>query len=215
MSQLVLIKHGSPVLVANVPARDWQLSPRGEAEAARLVNRLRDYLPFRLVCSPEVKAVRTAGILARSFAIPATSVAELCEIDRPAMPIMAQEVHRQANAGIFSEADRAVVGAESAATARRRFSAGIRSQLVLSGSENLVAVTHGTVISLFVSEHNAVDAFALWSELECGSFVVLSVPSFRILQVRHDAVDEKKSRPSREVLPSPDHMTQRLPQYER
>jgi 2,3-bisphosphoglycerate-dependent phosphoglycerate mutase len=182
MSVLVLIKHGSPVLDPDVPAREWLLSSRGEAESALLADALRVYLPCRLVSSTEVKAQRTAEILARAFATGTSSVADLREIDRPAMPVMTREAHRQVNAGIFCQPDRAVVGTESAAAALRRFSAGVRHQLELTAQENLVVVTHGTVISLFVAEHNPVDAFAFWSELECASFVVLNVPSFRILQ---------------------------------
>jgi broad specificity phosphatase PhoE len=182
MSILLLVKHGSPVLDPDVPAREWVLSSRGEAEAARLADQLREHLPFRLVSSSEAKALRTAEIVARSLGIQARRVAELDEIDRPAMPIMTRDMHREVNAGIFSHPDRAVIGTESAQAAVRRFSAGIGAQLEHSAAENLVAVTHGTVISLFVAAHNPIDAFTLWTRLECASIVTLEVPSFRMLQ---------------------------------
>jgi broad specificity phosphatase PhoE len=182
MSILVLVKHGSPVLDPDVPAREWVLSSRGEAEAARLADQLRKQLPFRLVSSSEAKALRTAEIVASALSIQTRRVAELDEIDRPAMPIMTRDMHREVNAGIFSHPDRAVIGTESAQAALRRFSAGIGTQLTLSAAENLVAVTHGTVISLFVAAHNPIDAFIFWSRLECASFVTLEVPSFRMLQ---------------------------------
>jgi broad specificity phosphatase PhoE len=182
MSILVLVKHGSPVLDPDVPAREWVLSPRGEAEAARLADRLREHLPFRLVSSSEPKALRTAEIVASALSTQTRRVADLGEIDRPAMPIMTRDMHREVNAGIFSHPDQAVIGTESAQAALRRFSAGIEAQLEHSPAENLVAVTHGTVISLFVAAHNPIDAFTFWSRLECASFVTVEVPSFRMLR---------------------------------
>jgi broad specificity phosphatase PhoE len=112
-----------------------------------------------------------------------TIVDGLQEIDRPVLPIMAPAEHERVNARIFSEADSRVIGGESAREAQERFAAAMRIELGRADTGNLVVVTHGTVISLFVREHNDVDAFQLWKRLQCPSFVVLEKPSLRLVEV--------------------------------
>jgi broad specificity phosphatase PhoE len=75
-----------------------------------------------------------------------------------------------------------VIGRESGVEALERFGAGLHAALAASrGDVPLVVVTHGTVIALFVSAHNAVAGLSLWTELSCGSFVVLGFPRFDLV----------------------------------
>jgi broad specificity phosphatase PhoE len=107
---LILVKHASPVLEATVPPRDWVLSAKGEAEADRLGQRLREFLPFRLVSSSEPKALRTAEIIGAALGVATHSVDGLREIDRRPLPIMTPDAHRQMNAVIFAQPDRPTLG---------------------------------------------------------------------------------------------------------
>lgn len=181
--RVVLIKHAQPVLDAAKPAREWVLSAEGEEQSRRLASLLRRFVPCRLVTSPEPKAWRTCAIVAAELEIPMTVADGMREIDRPVLPIMAPPEHRRINARIFSEPHRRVLGGESAREALARFSGDLRRELVPASESNLVAVTHGTVISLFVSQHNSVDPYQLWKRLECPSFVVLEARSLRLLEV--------------------------------
>jgi broad specificity phosphatase PhoE len=87
------------------------------------------------------------------------------------------------NGSIFAHPDRRVLGIESANDALRRFSSAVAEELARSEARNLVIVTHGTVISLFVAAHNSVDGFELWKKLQCPSLVVLEVPSLSLIEV--------------------------------
>jgi broad specificity phosphatase PhoE len=177
---LLLVKHARPVLDPARPAREWTLGPEGEVQAAAVAKRLAGYLPFDLVSSPEPKASRTAAIVAGMLGAEPRIVAGLHEFDRPVLPIMPAEEHLRLNARLFREPNRPVLGTESARVALARFTAALVPEIQARRSPNLVVVSHGTVISLFVAAHNAIDAFGFWRTLDCGGVAVLDLPSLRL-----------------------------------
>lgn len=167
--RLILVKHAQPVLDAAVPPREWRLGREGEEQSHRLAERLRTFLPFTLVSSPEPKAVRTAEIVAATLGITSAVVDGLEEFDRPAMPIVTRGEHTRLNASIFTTRARPVLGRESADAALARFSAAIdRALAPLPSRHTLVVIAHGTVIALFVAQQTGRDAFELWKRLECA-----------------------------------------------
>ena len=54
-------------------------------------------------------------------------------------------------------------------------------------NENLLAITHGTVITLFTAQVNALDTYIFWQRLQLPAIVVLELPNFRLCQVIEDA----------------------------
>lgn len=190
--RVVLVKHAQPALDATKPAREWNLAVEGHEQSRRLASSLRRFIPCRLVSSPEPKALRTCEIVADELGISMTVVDGLQEIDRPVLPIMSASEHERLNARIFAEFDRRVMGLESAREAQDRFETTVQKVLGQTKVDNLVVVTHGTVTSLFVSQHNHVDGFQLWKRLQCPSFAVLERPSLRLV----DVVTEFSSGPS-------------------
>ena len=184
---LVLVKHALPVLEPSKPAREWQLGAEGELQSKRLASRLRAFAPLRIVTNPEPKASTTGQLIAVELGLHVSSVDGLREFDRPVLPLMSQSEHERENAAIFADLNRRVLGAESGRDALHRFSEAIGAELARTGAQSLVVITHGTVISLFVAAHNQVNAFELWKELACPSFVVLDVSSFSLRQVVADA----------------------------
>ena len=180
---MVLVKHAQPVLDGTKPAREWGLTAKGEEQAKRLGAALRPFIPCHLVSSPEPKALRTCEIVADELDASMRVVEGLREIDRPVLPIMPASEHEQLNARIFTEFEHRVMGRESAQEARQRFGDAVTTEALRTEANDLIVVAHGTVISLFVSEHNDVDSFGLWRRLQCPSFVVLENSSFRLLDV--------------------------------
>jgi broad specificity phosphatase PhoE len=180
---LVLVKHALPVLEGSTPPREWPLSDEGKAQAARLAERLGRFAPFRLSTSPEPKALQTSEIVAGELGIPLDVVEGLREIDRPAQPITSTEEHRALNAPIFWNMEVRVTRMESGREALERFEAAVRGVLRSAGDdENVVIVTHGTVLSLFVSAHNPIDAFNLWATLDCSALVVLDASTLSLVE---------------------------------
>ena len=96
---------------------------------------------------------------------------------------MPKAEHERIVAPIFEDWHRCVLGAESGQDALTRFSAAVGTELAQTEEPNLVAITHGTVISLFVAAHNDIDGFELWKQLACPSYVVLDVPSFSLREI--------------------------------
>ena len=79
---------------------------------------------------------------------------------------------------------RAMLGNESADAARARFAAAVDSEVAsLEPGTNLVVVSHGTVMALFVAAYNPVNAWDLWKRLACTDTVVLALPGFGLVEV--------------------------------
>ena len=174
--RLILVKHSQPVLDPAVPPREWRLGREGAEQSQRLDERLRAFLPFTLVSSPEPKAVRTGEIVATILGITNAIVDGLEEFDRPAMPIVTPEEHERINASIFTTRALPVLGRESADAALARFRAAIdRALAPLPSGHTLVVIAHGTVIALFVAQQTGRDAFELWTSLECADWLQLEM----------------------------------------
>jgi broad specificity phosphatase PhoE len=176
-----------PELVPGVAARHWQLAAEGERQARELARTLREQLephPFRLLSSPEPKATRTAQIVAAELGVAVTVQAGLEELDRPVLPLWSPDEHAARNAPIFADPARRVLGDESGAQALARFEQALFAAVAETPDErDVVAVTHGTVIALFVAAHAGGDGFRLWQRLRCSSFVVLAWPSLELIQL--------------------------------
>jgi broad specificity phosphatase PhoE len=181
--QLVLVKHALPVLDGAKLPREWILADEGENQARRLALTLRRFLPFGVLSSPEPKALRTAELLALELGATVRPVVGLEEFDRPALPLMSAEEYDRLNAEIFARPTEMVLGRETASEAVARFTAALMGQVSGDGADNVVVVAHGTVISLFVGQHNAVAPYDLWKRLQCPSFVVLWLPSLVLGEV--------------------------------
>jgi broad specificity phosphatase PhoE len=171
------------VLDMSRPPREWVLSAQGELQSKQLAGRLRAFLPLRLVTSTEPKARSTGRVIAAELDLQVSAVDGVQEFDRPASPWQAKVDRERENASIFYDPTRRVLGEESGLDALNRFSAAIRAEQDRTVEQNLVVVTHGTVIALFVAAHNPVNAFELWRDLECCSFVVLDRGSFSLREI--------------------------------
>jgi broad specificity phosphatase PhoE len=187
VTTLILVKHALPVIDASKPAKEWQLSAKGELQAEALAEHLRTFAPLRMIASPEPKAARTAELVAERLHVGVHVVDDLREFDRPRLPLLSKEDHARANAEIFANPNQRVLGNESARDALARFAAALDAELERSQTPTLVAITHGTVTSLFAGAHNTIDAFALWQQLVCPAYVVLNVPTFSLREVVADA----------------------------
>ena len=171
---LILVKHAQPILDAGVPPREWRLSPEGEQQSTQLAERLKAFVPFTLVSSPEPKAARTAEIVAQAVNVPYRLVAGLEEFDRPAMPITSREEHERTNQAVFATRSVPVLGRESADDALARFDSAIRRAFASTDpSHDLVVIAHGTVISLFTERYTGRDAFEIWRSLQCGDYLTI------------------------------------------
>jgi broad specificity phosphatase PhoE len=188
MSKLVvLVKHALPILDFTRAPCDWTLGDEGKVQARILSKKLQRYLPFELISSPEVKASGTAEVVGKELGLEFHVVYGLEEINRPRMRKLDPEELSTLIREIFLKPDKEVVGRETAEQALARFDKGLRE--AISGYEagnNLVVISHGIVISLFVQAKNRMNGHKLWRRLQCPSFIVLSFPSYQVLEIVDD-----------------------------
>ena len=83
-----------------------------------------------------------------------------------------------------------VLGSETGADAHARFATALDRVIETYPRGNLAVVTHGTVISLFVSKATGTDPLSFWQRLQLPALVVLSLPEFRLLDVEEEVLGE-------------------------
>jgi broad specificity phosphatase PhoE len=173
MTKLVLIKHSLPIIDPNKPAAMWQLSPEGAERCHRLATCLTDFLPAVLVSSVEPKAQATADHLAERLVLTATTIDGLEEQHRMTAPFFAHSALSEAMRGFFASPAELVFGEETAEAAFSRFSTTIDHLLGEHADRNLLVVTHGTVMSLYLSRWARIDPYLFWEKLGLPSFAVV------------------------------------------
>jgi 2,3-bisphosphoglycerate-dependent phosphoglycerate mutase len=174
---LILVKHSLPEIREDLPAREWTLSKEGHSRAGQLAERLTPYLPQILVSSPEPKAMETAGMIARKHHMSLHILHDLHEHDRSNVPYLSKQEFEEAVREFFKNPDRRVLGTESAEETHDRFSRAIQSVLTTYVDRTIVVVSHGTVISLFVSRLTDTSDEWLWTQLGMPGYVVLDLQS--------------------------------------
>jgi 2,3-bisphosphoglycerate-dependent phosphoglycerate mutase len=133
-----------------------------------------------LVSSVEPKARATADHLAERLALTATTIDGLEEQHRMTAPFLTYSALKKTMRGFFARPAELVYGEETAEAASTRFSATIDHLLGEHTDRNLLVVTHGTVISLYLSLCARIDPYPLWERLGPPSFAVVDRRTMRI-----------------------------------
>ena len=185
MKPLILVKHSVPEIVEALPARQWTLSEEGRSRARKLAEMLLLYEPDIIVSSVEPKARETAFILAEELGLIVHSVEGLHEHDRSSTPYYSSEDFQKLVQDFFRKPDRPVFGSETASQALVRFQVAVQSIQKSYKDKIVMIVSHGTVISLFVSWLTSCDGYVLWQKLGLPSFVVLDMQSRKLLKTEN------------------------------
>lgn len=174
---LVLVKHSVPRVQAQDPANTWELSEEGRVRAHRLAEQLETFTPEVIVSSDEPKAKETAEILARQFQLDVQILPDLHEHDRSNVPFLSYDGFQVSIREFFQKPDELVFGRETADQAYKRFYRTVHSILKENRNKTVVIVTHGTVISLFVSRLTGSSDLELWNTLGLPSFIAMDLSS--------------------------------------
>ena len=184
MSELVLVKHSLPDIDPAAPAATWRLSAEGRRRARAMAEGLTGRQVAALYSSAEPKAVQTAAAIGRVLRLPTAIEADLGEQDRTDVEFLAADDFRTRVRHVFSEPEARVLGSESAAEALARYRACVHD-ILARREENVVVVSHGTVMTLLVASCNTIEPFELWDRLALPSFVVLRRPDLTFDGVVH------------------------------
>jgi broad specificity phosphatase PhoE len=177
--RLFLIRHAAPDVVAHVPAARWQLSETGYERARALAATIE---PHGLKCihsSVEPKAVQTAEAFRDVCGVPIVQVPGLHEHERPSVPHLPSDVFERTIQQFFSRPSERVFGDETADEARTRLEQAL-APLIDDYSDDLVVVTHGTVLTLTVAARNGIDPFDFWKRLRMPAAVSVTLPDMTL-----------------------------------
>lgn len=165
------------------PASHWPLSSEGRLRSLLLAVRLDEYQPMQIATSSEPKAIATAEIVSDRLGLPFEIVEGLHEHDRSNVLFLSAGEFESAVGAFFERPDELVLGRETARDAQSRFAEAVGR--VINGREggNVVIVSHGTVIALYLAQHTEVEPLPLWRRLGLPSFVVSSLPSLDLLEI--------------------------------
>lgn len=174
---LILVKHSVPEIVESLPASEWRLSDLGRARAERLAEQLKHYQPEVIVSSKETKAKETADIIAGIPRLEIRVAEDLHEHDRSNVPYLAYDEFQASVREFFQKPGEIVFGKETADQAYARFYRSVHAILNEHTNKTVVIVTHGTVISLFVSRLTGRSDFEIWNMLGLPSFIAMDLHS--------------------------------------
>lgn len=183
--QLILVKHSLPEIKKDLPAREWSLSEEGKVRAERLADMLKMHQLNFLAASKEPKAMETAQIIAARCGVDLRVLEGLHEHERSSVPYLSKLEFETAVRKFFERPDTLVFGDETANQAHERFSDAMNSILFGNSNSKIAVVTHGTVISLYVSRLTGQTGFEIWSRLGLPSFVVLDIESNELIALEN------------------------------
>jgi len=152
-----------------VSSTRWLLSEEGKAAASRLGEQLAAMSPKLIVTSPEPKAAETAAIIGRRVGLSVSVDDGLVEHRRPDLCFVSADDFEASIRRVFEHPSEQLFGGESADEAYARF----QTAVARHSERPLIVVTHGTVLSLFVSRACGVDPLKLWSGLRLPEAFVL------------------------------------------
>ncbi len=180
MSHFILIRHSNSQIQTDRPANRWRLSNLGKERARCLSPILAQYNPATLFSSDEPKAIETAEIAAKSLNLPHVILKGLHEHERTNVGWISKEQFEVQVSEFFVRQDELIFGEETAVRACSRFNNTVRKLLLHQPEDTVAAVSHGTVMTLFVSNWNEVDPYQFWQSLEMPSVVVMSRQTFEL-----------------------------------
>lgn len=196
--KLILIRHAVPEIKPSVPASRWRLSEEGRLRCQELGRMLKGYDLARIVTSQEPKAIETGEIVAGALGVPFETASGLHEHERSNVELEAgkeafspadTEAFRAQVESVLTHPDKLVYGTETGNQAYTRFSQAVAEILERHPIGNLAIVSHGTVMALFVSRADGLDAVSFWRQLGLPAYVVLSLPGFGLLEIVETVVD--------------------------
>lgn len=147
------------------------------------MQQIRPYIPDRVVTSEEPKAIETGEIVAAGLHIPCVTAPNLHEHVRTGVPFRGSEWFGAQVQDFFARPDELVFGSETATQAHHRFSSAMNDLLGQYPEESLAVVTHGTVLTLYVSGIVGGAPFGFWKHLGLPAFVVFALPEMQLVSV--------------------------------
>jgi broad specificity phosphatase PhoE len=173
MGRIILVRHSIPAIDPDRPACHWILSPEGVTAAEDLADRLGGFDLTRIVSSDEPKARQTAEIIARAHHWGLDLDPDLREQDRGAVGYLPRADFEAGIARVFASPGELVFGAETADQILARFHTAIARAQHANPGRDILAVTHGTALAIYLSRVAGIDPLSFWQTMTLPMAVLL------------------------------------------
>lgn len=182
MGRLFLVRHARPVVDPARPPSEWDLDPAGVPLLEQFAGLPHWASACRIVSSAEPKASQTAAHIAGRHRLPPPeTVGALGELRKGSFVANHAEVVVRA----FRQPEKpAADGWETAADALARFSGAIDRLIESARGRDLVVVSHGIVLSLYLSRlqgQSRVDPDD-WARIRMPDYCVVDTAGMRVVQ---------------------------------
>jgi broad specificity phosphatase PhoE len=184
MNYLILVRHSISQTDPNQPADQWGLSEEGRQHCPQLAEQLAPYRPDIIITSTELKAQETGRLVGEQLNVPVQTAANLHEHKRGNVGWFENKAEFEAQVGrFFAEPGELVFGEETADQSHQRFAQAVAQVVRRYPQQNIVIVTHGTVLSLFVGRTVELDPFSFWQRLGMPAYVVIDLPAGNVVKL--------------------------------
>lgn len=160
MPRLILVRHARPVTVPGAPPETWELDERAREDCVLLAHALRELDSPAIVSSPEPKARETATVLGLRLGVPVTEDDALREAARPNEWV--EDYRAAAIAYLASGGDSRWEPHTSVVV---RFAAALERARQANPNRDLLVVSHGLAITLYLDALGLVDPIPFWDNL--------------------------------------------------
>jgi broad specificity phosphatase PhoE len=148
-----------------------------------LAHKLRDFSLKKITSSPELKALQTALVLAENLGLKIEVDEDLIEHKRGSKDfVKGRKKFEEKIKELFDKRGELVFGDETADSALERFERALDKQQEVADQDDVLVVTHGTVMSIYVSRRLRVEPFSFWTELGMPMAVVISGNEIEVIR---------------------------------
>lgn len=174
-NKYLILRHAETVKDSNVHPKDWLLTPDALTKISEYISTGKFDTVTKIVSSTESKAIATGKPISEYLKLPIIEMEEFVEVKREKKFLTDAKFLDQKKREL-TNLDTVENDTESANEALKRFESGIAKLESENSSENILIITHGTMMSLYLAkqENNLQDVFTKWSKLQFCELVNLN-----------------------------------------
>lgn len=152
-NKYILLRHAETIKDPNTHPKDWLLTSDGLEKINTYITEGKFNGITKILSSTESKAVATGKPIAEFLGLPIEEMEEFVEVKREKKFLTDDEFLDQKKREL-TNLDEIENGVESANSALGRFEGGIQKLEKHYSGENILVITHGTIMTLYLAKLN-------------------------------------------------------------
>ncbi len=166
-NKYLLLRHAETSKDPSKPAPEWDLTPESLVTINQCITDGKFDGNTKIYSSTEPKAVATGNPIAKHLSLPIMELEEFVEVKREKKFLTDEEFLDQKKREL-TNLNQIENGVESANQALARFESGIKKLEDKYSGENILIITHGTIMTLYLAKINNdfENVFENWKNLK-------------------------------------------------